>query len=223
MKSQSSHGYSENDRLITPLLKTNKPCAQKLPNLLSVTPKPSPLRHVFSPTEDSSQYQYFINKWKTGCRRASEWPWRREWIDGRRALSAGVCQSWPRIMLLPISPSGPSTSLLLFEWTNPIKSIKTFVHSHTGCRFGPELRTDRGRGSYWLVRLKLYITASRSSAGEGLRAELTHAWTRNMQIRRKVRRCTVSNVHGKNWGHHRMCQMCHKASFRNLIYFLVGM
>lgn len=37
-----------------------------------------------------------------------------------------------RIMPLPISPSGPSTRLLLCEWTNPIKSIKTFVPSHTG-------------------------------------------------------------------------------------------
>lgn len=35
-----------------------------------------------SPRGDTSQYQYFINKWKTGWRLTSGCPWRRQSIDG---------------------------------------------------------------------------------------------------------------------------------------------
>lgn len=46
-----------------------------------------------STSGDRRQYQYFINNWNTGWRRASERRWRGESINGRIALPAGVCQS----------------------------------------------------------------------------------------------------------------------------------
>lgn len=48
-----------------------------------------------------------------------------ERVDQWEDPSACVCQS--TVMPLGLGTSGPSTSLLLFEWPDSIKSIKTFV------------------------------------------------------------------------------------------------